>query len=479
MKRSVAALCLVWLPGLLAAQEPVPRFEVLPDGAPFPISVPASFRSTVGFLVVAENREAAASATIKLPVAIIHGASEDTLGPVLYLSGGPGTSAMSAAEYPGAYPWTKDRDFVVLGQRGTHHAVPALMCPEYRDGLGGVSQSDQSGALRRQVRDASACRERLEIEGVDLAGYHTAATARDAEDLRRLLSARPWTVYAVSYGTRVALAMARDHAGGVRAMVLDSPLPPHVRYDDESAGNLKEALQSVAADCSAQEPCRRAYPSLWDRFVRVVRPLAVRSDNPASRAGVRDLVRRLDLGSSEAIRSVPAQMDAIAKGAVPGGESRALPASDFAWGMRMSVWCAEALPFTRRVGSEPRESFAGLESAVVPPEVCEAWGVPARPETEAQAVATRVPALLLAGEFDALTPPKWAYSAAESLGQSAVVIIRGGGHGVSQEWGGDGCAMLLAAGFIADPEAALKEFALAKTCASARPGPQYLVPDGN
>lgn len=469
--RHWAALILMGFFGSpLAAQEgAVPRFEVLPDSVPFPVSLPASFRSTVGYLVVPENREATVSREIRLPVAIVHAARPDTLGPVLYLSGGPGTSALSAAQYPGAYPWTAERDFVVLGQRGTHYAEPALMCPEYSEALDAVASIDApSEALRLKVRGATACRERLGRAGVDVGGYHSAAIAADAADLRRVLGLKPWTIYAVSYGTRVALAMARDHPASVRAMVLDSPLPPHVRYDDQSTENLAAALQAVAADCAAESACRSAFPSLWDRFTRTIRQL--------SQASV--AVGILDLSTSDAVRSVPRLMNAIAvrDSAVMATLARETSApNSFAWGMRMSVWCGEALPFSQRAGGVVPDVFGGMESAVFPPEVCRAWGVPARDRREVLPVVSETPTLVLAGEFDPETPPKWAYSTAESLSRSVVVIVPGAGHGVSQEWGGDGCAMRLANQFVANPIAALDVLHAGNTCASARSRPEYLL----
>ncbi|MEM1271825.1 MAG: hypothetical protein AAGI08_17380, partial [Bacteroidota bacterium] len=90
--------------------QPVPRFE--PDSTTFPITVPASYASTTGYLVVLEDRARPDGPTVRLPVAIVHtNAEEPASSPVLYLSGGPGTSALQTAAYPGAYPWLSTRDF--------------------------------------------------------------------------------------------------------------------------------------------------------------------------------------------------------------------------------------------------------------------------------------------------------------------------------------------------------------------------------
>ena len=89
----------------------VPRFEAAATAEDFPVSVPASFKATLGWLITAEDRDQPTGNEIRLPVAIIHGRSETRKNPVVYLSGGPGTSAMRTAAYPGAYAWLEERDF--------------------------------------------------------------------------------------------------------------------------------------------------------------------------------------------------------------------------------------------------------------------------------------------------------------------------------------------------------------------------------
>lgn len=93
---------------------PVPRFEQ--DSTSFPVAVPSDYRALTGYLVVYENRKRPDGPTIRLPVAVLRARSAQAEpSPVLYLAGGPGSSALNAAAYPGAYPWTTDRDFIVLG----------------------------------------------------------------------------------------------------------------------------------------------------------------------------------------------------------------------------------------------------------------------------------------------------------------------------------------------------------------------------
>lgn len=66
-----------------------------------------------------------------------------------------------------------------------------------------------------------------------------------------------------------------------------------------------------------------------------------------------------------------------------------------------------------------------------------------------------VPTLIVAGEYDALTPPAWGQAALETLSNGRMLVVPGGLHTETTDWGGDGCAMSQAAAFFEDPVAYL------------------------
>lgn len=457
----------------------LPRFESLKEGESFPVAVPSSFRSTLGWLVVPEDRGNPQSAAIRLPVAIIHSTTVTSAppamtskSPVVYLSGGPGTSSLRTAQYPGAYPWLKDRDFIVFGQRGTHYAKPALMCPEYRKAI--VGDTDRAASVLR-------CKKRLEDSGIGLHNYNSAASAADLDDLRTALGIKSWNLFGGSYGTRLALVYMKKYGDHVDTAVLDSPLPPNAIYDDQSAVNLERSLRAIAADCANQVPCNTAFPNLEKRFFQTIdavakAPLKIEGRDTPVRAV--DLVSLVPISSSYGVRRSPLIMDQIARldPKLLASLSGAPQASNFAWGMRFSVWCSEALPFSERSRAKgPEPILGGYESAAITPELCKAWGVPALDPSAVEPVISAVPTLILAGEFDPFTPPIWGDLAAKTLANSKVVSIRGASHSPSQQWGGDGCAIELAAAFIQSPDAVLNARD-ADYCVFARPAPDYIVP---
>ncbi|MEL6257649.1 MAG: alpha/beta fold hydrolase, partial [Pseudomonadota bacterium] len=376
-----------------------------------------------------------------------------------------------AAAYPGAYPWLVERDFVVFGQRGTEFAEPALMCPEYRQAI------KDSGD---KIRAAQDCRARLRSAGTELSNYNSETSAADIEDLRRVLNVDAWTLYGLSYGTRLALTYARAFPDNVAAMVLDSPLPPNARYDDASATNFESALRAVAKDCTKQPNCAAAFPNLEARFFQTIEsvtetPLSVDFGN--RRATGADLAGLIDMTSPKGIREAPFKMDAISRRDPDVLASLGEPpaASNFAWGMRWSVWCAEAWPFSDRSRSPgPGPTLGGFESAAIDPEICGIWEVPPLGADIVAPVVSDIPTLIFAGEFDPLTPPSWGQLAAETLSDALIVSVRGEGHLPTQQWAGDGCAMALAGAFVQDPETVL-DHSPGDFCVFAKPAPRYLT----
>ena len=122
----------------------------------------------------------------------------------------------------------------------------------------------------------------------------------------------------------------------------------------------------------------------------------------------------------------------------------------------------------------PEPVLGGYESAAVSPEICEAWGVETLDDSVVAPVSSDVPVLIVAGEFDPLTPPAWGELASRTLRNSLVAVARGDSHSPTQQWGGDGCAMELAADFIAAPTRVL-EAPKSTHCLFERAAPNYAL----
>lgn len=440
------------------ADAPVPRFE---RGGAFPLDLSGAQRIDTGVLVVREDRSRPDGRLIRLPVAILRSSAPSPApDPVLYLAGGPGGSALNTARYGSAYPFLAHRDFVIVEPRGARYADPALLCPDVPAAR--VDDAIRPGADVRadaEVVAARTCQAQTTAAGIDPSAYTTAASAADLDDLRRVLGYAQWNLYGVSYGTRLGLAILRQFPGTVRSAVLDSVLPPTVRYDDASRDSRTRSLDLLLGDCEADLRCQAAYPDLRRRWRRTIEAATVQPMRVVASAGsdapAREVVLTADalaaiipLDDTDTLPELPRLLSGIADGELTARARLgqwALRPSSYAWGLRYSVWCAEETPFAR-------SARAPTARLVVQPGVCDAWHVrPVTAETR-RAVVSDVPVLLLSGEYDPETPPTWAAEAARTLSRSQAVTLRGMGHAPSQTWSMP-CAMTLADAFIRQPTA--------------------------
>ena len=235
------------LAALLASQALAQTPRVEGAACPFLVIAPEAEGETIicGRLIVPENRARPSGPTLSLQVAIVVSHASEPAEPIVYLEGGPGGAAVM--QVPDV--WTRSAlrqrsDILVFDQRGTGYSTPSLDCPdEAEDPL-------------------HACRDRLTDAGIDLAAYHSRANAADVADLLEVLEIEAATLYGVSYGTRLALTVMRDHPERITSVILDGVYPPHVNGYDEQAWNGYLAFERLFDDCEADDWCDAAYPDL-------------------------------------------------------------------------------------------------------------------------------------------------------------------------------------------------------------------------
>jgi pimeloyl-ACP methyl ester carboxylesterase len=92
------------------------------------------------------------------------------------------------------------------------------------------------------------------------------------------------------------------------------------------------------------------------------------------------------------------------------------------------------------------------------------------PAVENQPVTSDIPTLVLAGEYDPITPPEYGRTAAQALASSFFYELPGLGHGVSAD---NGCAMGLMLDFLAEPAAEPDA-----ACVAEMGGPRFVVRRG-
>lgn len=263
-----------------------------------------------GRLKVPENYDASAKAIeIAFMIAYPRG-KHDLSNPVLYLSGGPGSPTLAYAERlvvsPLVHNVVVDRPWVFFDQRGQGRSVPALRCPREED----------------YFKRLKLCRDALIKDGVDLSQYNSVRSARDIEELRKALGVGQWNLWSVSYGSRLAFAVARDFPASIRAIVHDGP--SYVEgleiVDDFRGADI--ALNRLLMKCATDAVCQSRYPDLRERFLTSLprlreRPISVgeeRFDDARVVTFVRDALFAGTQVFDRRVSQAPAYMDAAAKG---------------------------------------------------------------------------------------------------------------------------------------------------------------------
>lgn len=440
----------------------VPDFEE--DTCPFELFEGDHIRC--GYLYVPEVRSDPDSREVELAVAILASRSSNPKAdPILYLEGGPGGSALADPDSWLESPLLDERDIILLDQRGTGFSLPSLNCIELE------AEDEQVSTLEA----AQACRDRLENEGVNLAAYNSAASAADIHDLRLALGYEEWNLLGISYGTRLGLTVMRDAPQGIRSVILDSVYPPNINaYTDQPLNNA-DAIQALLDGCAANKACHEAYPTLSEHFYELIDELndapyendedyidgGVIIDTLVSTLYDTSTIPELPFVINEAYYENYEPMLNLMGGDDEEGanrlERRPFQDEDLSdsEGQFYSVECHEEVPFGNlaeakaKVASYPPQLtdklLADLEELF---QVCGFWGAGEADPIEAQAVQSPLPTLLLAGEYDPVTPPSWAKLATTTLAQHYYFEIPAGGHSLTDA--GD-CPLGIIIGFLNNP----------------------------
>ncbi len=442
--------------GSLDAGSPTP---VAADAIKCPFTVPLGYRVECRLLQVAASRPGFAA--ISVSVAVVKSTGPAPLpDPIVYLEGGPGSSSLdtlgrllSLGSVGPLAAWLTKRDVVAIDQRGTGSGKPRLDCVAMVDPMTGTGLDPAMMMMQTSADLVRQCRQRLVDQQIDLSQFNTTSNADDVEVIRTMLGYPAWNVLGASYGTRVALELVRRHPDGLRTVILDSVWPPDLDIIAEAAPDFYRSLKLVFDLCAAQATCKQAYPDLEQAFLGTARrldanPAAFKDGKGAAvtmnGALFAHLVSRF-MYSIEMVRILPSIIYAAGQGkltffeqifAATGGTSGASgkpPA--IAIGQHLSVMCADEWPFTTpqavaaRAATIPEEVRAALIPAMYS-SACPVWAVPSSPAIVKQAVSSRIPALVLTGLFDPVTPPAWGMHAAETLPGSHVFQLPAETHGI-------------------------------------------------
>lgn len=412
---------------------------------------------------VPENWDAPEGRKISLALALVPSrAGKPEPDPVFMLAGGPGQSARESwRSIAGAFRQVLgQRHVILLDQRGTG-ASNRFDCkvPDDLDPLAVDLEPAQAAAQARACVEAAK-------DTHDARYYTSEDSARDLDHVRGLLGATQVNLVGISYGTRMAQVYARRFPAAVRTMLLDSPVPATLFLGSEHAMNLEDTLRTQLHRCRDDAACGERFgdpyatlKQLQADYAATPRMVSIRDprtgesvERPLAPATL-GTVARMYMYSGETAALLPLSLSEAAAGrpepliaqATMMGEDLG---AQIAMGMHWSVICSEDAPkFTARpqdAGTVLGEAFVDLSIAW-----CGAWPQRPAPADFHEPLAGSWPTLVLSGELDPVTPPRYGDEIVKQLANARHLSMRGQGHSVL----GRGCGPKLMTAFIesADP----------------------------
>ncbi|MQA39793.1 alpha/beta fold hydrolase [Rugamonas aquatica] len=375
--------------------------------------------------------------------------------PLFVLAGGPGQAGSDIVNaLPVMFQRVRaTRDIVFIDQRGT--GLSGRMRCKGSD----IDEAPSDAAM------AAAFAQCVKSIRQPLAMYNTANAAHDIERVRLALGYGPVNVFGGSYGTRLGQSYARLYPASVRSLILDAVAAPD-QVIPAGAHDAQLALDGVFQRCARDAACNKAFPDLkaeFDAVLARVNSGAVTLDFPHPRTA---LPTRLPLTNLRFVTTIhgslyspldsqrlPYLIHSAYQGNWGPFLTRGYAGSDvtpeglMALPLYMAVVCAEDMPRLAPAmrDDDERGSFMRGHATRIA-SLCRMLDLPAIAPAAATTIA--VPALLLSGALDPITPPHRAASAAKTMPKAQLLTVAQAGHGVS----GLGCTPRLLREFLDRPD---------------------------
>jgi pimeloyl-ACP methyl ester carboxylesterase len=399
----------------------------------------------LGHLFVPENRRNPNSRLIELVFVRFKSTASKPGPPVVYLAGGPGGSGVAAARgsrFPLFMAMREIGDVIAIDQRGTGLSKPNLNCQERLEYPidKAPSRADALDLFRKQ---SQACAQYWRDQGVDLAGYNTNENADDLDALRKGLGAEKISLWAISYGTHLALTTIRRHEKNIhRAILAGIEGPAHtIKLPSNIQRHLINLDKLVKADPNLSKDIPDFLGLMKTVLDRVERePVTVEVTHPATQQKVKVTVNKFMLqylttnlfGGGEGL--LPRNYYVLSKGDFSGVAQMWLrsigsrPGIGSAMSFMMDCFSGISPERRRQIAREAQETLLGEIMDFPFLDVCDAWGNPDLGEDFRKPVKSTVPALFISGTLDVRTPVSNAEEVRQGFRNSQHLIIEGAMH---------------------------------------------------
>lgn len=395
-----------------------------------------------GSIEVAENPadQDGRKITLKVAVAPATGKTSEP-DPVFIFAGGPGQAASETWVMlrPVLNKVRKNRDIVMIDQRGTGGSNKLACKSEIEEDL---NQELDLDLVRTETEKCLA-----ELEG-DPRFYTTSIAMGDYNHVREAMGYEKINLLGISYGTRSSQVYLRLFPDSVRTLTLDSVVPMQLALGQEHAVSLDGSVAAVFESCQQDETCRELFPHSKDelnmlfdqlrqqpRRISITHPVSGEKEEIFLSADTLAVAIRFLSYASETQALIPLLVhEAIETGDLSRLASQAIIVMSglsemLAKGMELSVMCAEDYPFMDFSRDYSDTMMGNLLLDIVKIQ-CEIWPHQAVSADFHEPVASDAPVLLMSGERDPVTPPRYATQVAATYPNSLNLVARGQAHSV-------------------------------------------------
>jgi pimeloyl-ACP methyl ester carboxylesterase len=249
----------------------------------------------------------------------------------------------------------------------------------------------------------------------------------------------------------LGLHLMRNHPEHLRSVILDGVVPPDLNFIPQIPANTDRVFTEIIQTCSSDPSCQLEYPNLEERFFNLVEELNKSPRNIA--------IKDSETGQSvNAVLSGDILVDVLFQAFYLPDSYAIFPKlianleeGDYTFirgiwplfafdrstseGVYFSVICAEDGDFSLTDANlesiRPYFAEGAAEELQAYLDACDIWQVDQLPMEANLAVRSDVPALLLSGHYDPITPPFFAAVAAGNLNNEYSLVNPTGSHGVA------------------------------------------------
>ncbi|NOI79625.1 alpha/beta fold hydrolase [Vibrio tubiashii] len=367
-------------------------------------------------------------------------------GSFVFLDGGPGGMSLNIAGYSNSHfpALSSNHDIYFVDQRGTGYSTPSLSC-DFGD----------SGTTQ-QIKD---CKNKYTNGGVDLEKYTNVNNALDLLVLEKKLTEANqlesgWKLYGVSYGTRLAMTMAREEqkqiaagyqqSSAIKMMVLDGVFPIEVNGIKDMPWSNYESLDRLL------EVCRRSAPYCNENTLKSDLNTRLGEIGEQYRLPLLNYLVQNSMSRTYSVvgdkKFEPVALLRLNKAQIESDiismaiDEYSATEPDMFAGMGLSNICAEepVKPVYHSVHSSRAKWGEHVQSVVdtshhlgLSSEACDAWNISTVPSSNYTSMApVTYPVLLLNGANDGQTPPAWAEVSSVKFSNKLSLTSDDGGHGI-------------------------------------------------